>query len=55
MSLFFSNVEQVEQVNYEDFKFQFSEERVHAAPSLIFEKLIPMNRLSCVSGSPCQK
>ena len=39
LSLFFSNVEQVEQVNYEDFKFQFSEERVHAAPSLIFEKI----------------
>jgi len=39
LSLFFSNVDQIEQVNYEDFRLQFSEERIHASPSLIFEKI----------------
>jgi SNF2 family DNA or RNA helicase len=39
LSLFFSHVEQIEKITYDNYRFEFSDEVVEAAPSLIFEKI----------------
>ncbi|MEM9884509.1 MAG: DEAD/DEAH box helicase [Bacteroidota bacterium] len=39
LSLFFSNIEQIDKLVYEDYKLAFSEEAIKASPCLIFEKI----------------
>jgi len=39
LSLFYSNIEQIDKVVFEDYKFIHSEEKVEAKPCLIFEKI----------------
>ncbi len=38
-SLYFSNLEHVEKISYKNYKTQITQDRVHASPSLIFEKI----------------
>lgn len=38
-SLYFSNLENVDKLKYKNYKTQLTQDRVHASPSLIFEKI----------------